>query len=176
MTATRPASAAVAASAATAAPGRWAPGSLIVLVGPPASGKSVWTAERFPLTCRVSLDFFRGLLTDSEADQEASDEALALRALVLDGRLRRGRITVCDSTSIEPAARADLLARARAHGRPAVAVLFTVPLAVCEARNAARARTVPPHVVRDMHARLPTADDLLAEGFTAVHHPGSFTP
>ncbi|MFD5907065.1 AAA family ATPase [Streptomyces microflavus] len=161
---------------ATPPPTVWEPGSVIVLVGPPASGKSTWTTARFPPSARVSLDFFRGLLTDSEADQGANEEALALRALVLEGRLRRGRTTVCDSTSIEIPARADLLARARAHGRPVAAVLFDTPLEECLARNASRVRTVPPGVVRAMHAALPTVAELYAEGFTAVHHPGDTTP
>ncbi|MER8199673.1 AAA family ATPase [Streptomyces microflavus] len=161
---------------ATAPPQTWEPGSVIVLVGPPASGKSTWTANRFPPSARVSLDLYRGLLTDSEAAQDANDEALALRALIMEGRLRRGRTTVCDSTSIEAAARADLLARARRHGRPAAAVLFDTPLEECLARNAARERTVPPHVVRDMHAELPTVKQLYDEGYTAVHHPGDTTP
>ncbi|MFI7235543.1 AAA family ATPase [Streptomyces cyaneofuscatus] len=77
----------------------------------------------------------------------------------------------CDSTSIEAAARAALLARTRRHGRTAVAILFTIPLEECLARNAARERTVPPHVVVDMHAELPTAEQLYAEGFDAVDHP-----
>nr|WP_024127908.1 AAA family ATPase [Streptomyces sp. 14R-10]AHF46182.1 atp/GTP-binding protein [Streptomyces sp. 14R-10] len=168
--------AAAAPRTATAPPTVWEPGSVIVLVGPPASGKSTWTSARFPPSARVSLDFFRGMLTDSEADQGASEEALALRALVLEGRLRRARTTVCDSTSIEAAARADLLARAHAHGRPVAAVRFDTPLEECLARNAARERTVPEGVVRAMHTALPTVEELYAEGFTAVHHPGDTTP
>ncbi|MFF8617140.1 AAA family ATPase [Streptomyces sp. NPDC015350] len=127
-------------------------------------------ADRFPDTARVSLDAFRGLLTDSEATQDATDEALAVRVLILEGRLRRGLTTVCDSTSIKAAARADLLARARRHGRRAVAVLFGTPLEECLTRNAARARTVRSHVVRDMHAELPSVMQLYDEGFDAVHH------
>ncbi|MHA4818763.1 AAA family ATPase [Streptomyces aculeolatus] len=149
---------------------RFVQGSLLVLVGPPGAGKSTW-AGQFPARWRVCLDVYRGLLTDSEADQGANEEALALRALVLEGRLRRGRTTVCDSTSIEPAARASLLACARRHGRPAIAVLFDTPLALCEARNAARERTVPVRVLRDMHAKLPSAEQLRSEGFDAVHRP-----
>ncbi|MFD4538198.1 hypothetical protein, partial [Kitasatospora sp. NPDC058492] len=56
-------------AAATAALDRWEPGSAIVLIGPPASGKSTWTAARFPSSARVSLDFYRGLLTDDETNQ-----------------------------------------------------------------------------------------------------------
>ncbi|MEW1761586.1 AAA family ATPase [Streptomyces cyaneofuscatus] len=168
--------AATAPRTATAPPEEWEPGSMIVLVGPPASGKSTWTQARFPASARVSLDAFRQLLTDDEADQGANEEALDLRARVLDGRLRRGRTTVCDSTSIEIAARAGLLARARAYGRRAVAVRFDTPLEECLARNAARERTVREGVVRAMQTALPTVEELYAEGFDAVHHPGDTAP
>ncbi|MEU0100437.1 AAA family ATPase [Streptomyces sp. NPDC006267] len=146
---------------------------MIVLVGPPGSGKSTWARAQRPASARVSLDLYRELLTDSEEDQDASQEALAVRALILEGRLRRGRTTVCDSTSIGPAARADLLARARAHGRRVVAVLFDTPLQTCLARNTARARVVRESVIVAMHAALPSPEQLYAEGFDAVHHPGA---
>ncbi|MBD2829884.1 hypothetical protein ID875_21180 [Streptomyces globisporus] len=56
------------------------------------------------------------------------------------------------------------------------AVRFDTPLNECLARNAARERTVHEGVVRAMHTALPTVEELYAEGFTTVHHPGDTTP
>ncbi|MFD3679156.1 hypothetical protein [Streptomyces sp. NPDC058613] len=62
-----------------------------------------------------------------------------------------------------------LLARARYWQRPAIAVLFDVPLATVEARNASRDRAVPVHIVREYHQLLPTPARLYNEGFTGVY-------
>lgn len=62
---------------------------------------------------------------------------------------------------------------ARAHGRRVVAVLFDTSLQTCLARNAARARVVRESVIVAMHAAVPSPEQLHAEGFDAVHHPGT---
>ncbi|MBT1188695.1 hypothetical protein HET69_33115 [Streptomyces sp. CJ_13] len=59
-----------------------------------------------------------------------------------------------------------MLVRARYWQRPAIAALFDVPLETVEERNATRARSMPG---RDHHQLLHTPDELLAEGFIAVH-------
>ncbi|MFI6006352.1 hypothetical protein ACIA98_39305 [Streptomyces sp. NPDC051366] len=74
-----------------------------------------------------------------------------------------------NSTNVFPHVRAGLLARARYWQRPAVAVLFDVPLATVEAQNAGRDRVVPLHIVREHHQLLPDADQLHREGFAAMH-------
>lgn len=102
-------------------------------------------------------------------DQSATPVAAQIQNLLLDARLARGRTTVADSTNVFPHVRAGLLARARYWQRPAVAVLFDVPLATAQAQNAARERVVPSHVLHDFHAQLPPPGQLHAEGFTAVH-------
>ncbi|MFE7117230.1 AAA family ATPase [Streptomyces sp. NPDC057654] len=147
---------------------RFAAGTLVVLVGAAASGKST-LAARYPLSWRVCLDAYREAATDDMADQSATPTAAQIQALILDARLSRGLTTVVDSTAVHAHYRAGLLARARYWNRPAHAVLFDVPLTVCEARNTARPRTVPRDILRDQHRRLPTADQLRTEGFDAVH-------
>ncbi|ASY37062.1 MULTISPECIES: AAA family ATPase [unclassified Streptomyces] len=140
------------------------PGSLIVFVGAPAAGKST-AARGFPQASRICLDTYRGLLTGDEGDQSANAQAVAMQAIVLDARLERGLTTVADSTNTAPTTRTFLLERARHHGRPVHAVLFDTPLQECLARNDARERRVPEHVIRAKHAQLPSLDELLAEGF-----------
>ncbi|MFF5894112.1 AAA family ATPase [Streptomyces globisporus] len=137
-------------------------------MGAPGSGKST-LAARYPSTWRLNLDTYRALATDDEADQSATPVAVDIQNLVLDARLSRGLRAVVDSTNLDPAVRAGLLARARRWDRPTVAVLFDVPLGTVLARNGDRPRVVDPHVVTDLHNRLPTLAQLAAEGFGAVH-------
>ena len=65
-------------------PVRLAEGTLVVLVGPPASGKSTWAAEQFPADQVVSSDRLRALVGTGEHDQRA------ITALA-EGAARSGR-------------------------------------------------------------------------------------
>ncbi|MCL7496067.1 AAA family ATPase [Streptomyces sp. MCA2] len=149
-------------------------GTLCALVGPPGSGKSTFAA-RYPNSWRVSLDTYRCLATDSEADQSATPVAVQIQTLLLDARLSRSLPVLVDSTNVYPNVRAGLIARARYWQRPAVAVLFDIPLAMVEAQNACRDRVVPSHIVREHHQLLPTTDQLHAEGFVSVHLASELT-
>lgn len=118
--------------------------ALVLLVGAPGSGKSTWARARWPQHAVVSLDGLRMAVADDAGDMGATADATAVRALIVAARLRRGLTTVVDSTNGRLEARGPLVAAARAVGVPVVAVLFPVPLAVCQRRNAARPRPVPP--------------------------------
>ncbi|MEV6669936.1 AAA family ATPase [Streptomyces sp. NPDC051162] len=144
------------------------PGTLAVLVGVSGSGKSTF-ADGYPPSWRVCLDDYREMATDDMSDQSATPVAAQVQNLLLDARLARNLITIVDSVNVLPHVRAGLLARARHWQRPAVAVLFDVPLTRCEQQNRTRTRVVPVDVLRAQHQQLPTAGQLTAEGFADVH-------
>jgi predicted kinase len=133
-------------------------GSLVLLVGPAGSGKSTWAVRHHAPTEIVSSDALRAMVADDPTDQGATPDAFRLLHAIVRARLRRGLTVVVDATNLTDGARRPLLAAAAGHGRPAVAVVFDVPLEVCLARNAGRPdRMVPEDVVRLHHAQLPAA-------------------
>lgn len=146
------------------------PDALVLLVGISGSGKSTWAARRFARHEILSSDDFRALVSGDAADQSASADAFRLLHLAARARLRRGLRTVVDATNLTAHARRQLLTAARAAGRPALALVFDVPLERCLAQNDRRAgRRVPEPVIREQHRQLQAARRVLGEeGFAAV--------
>jgi len=144
--------------------------TMLVLIGPSGAGKSTFAARHFATTEVLSSDALRAVVADDPNDQSATDAAFELLHAALALRLARGRLTVVDATNVERWARARLLDEARRHRRPAVALVFDLPLAVCLARNAARTdRRLPPAAIRRQHARMRASIERLAgEGFDPV--------
>ncbi|MFD4659671.1 AAA family ATPase [Kitasatospora sp. NPDC058444] len=108
--------------------------------------------------------------------REATSVADQVQALLLDARLSRNLTTVADSTALLTHVRAGLLARARYWQRPCAAVLFEVSLETRRLLNAGRERVVPDHVLADQERLVPTAEQLLAEGFAHVDRITVTTP
>ena len=148
---------------------RLADGTLVVLVGPSAAGKSTWAAEHLPGAVVVSSDALRALVGEGEADQAASRDAFELLRTAVAARVRRRLTTVVDTLGFEAADRQwyrDLAAR---HGVPCVAVAFDTPAAECRRRNAARERRVPAAVLSaQLEAYARVRPLLAAEGFDDV--------
>jgi protein phosphatase len=145
--------------------------SLVVLVGVTGSGKSTFARAHFKPTEVISSDYCRGLVADDENDQSATPDAFDVLHYVAGKRLAGGRLTVVDATSVQPEARAPLVALAREHDVLPVAIVLDLPSSVCEARNARRPeRPFGAHVIRRQHAALrKSVKNLQREGFRAVH-------
>jgi predicted kinase len=145
--------------------------ALALLVGAAGSGKSTWAQGHYRPSQIVSSDALRQLVADDAADQSASRDAFRLLHLVARARLERGLLTVIDATNLRRSARKPLLALAARFGRPYVAVVFDVPLAVLLARNAARDRVVPEDVVRRHNDEMAVAlEDIQGEGYRLILH------
>ncbi|HEY3317336.1 MAG TPA: AAA family ATPase [Coriobacteriia bacterium] len=148
---------------------RLLPDALVVLIGPAGCGKSTFAAAHFRRTQVVASDACRALVSDDEADAAASRDAFALMHLIVDMRLKRGRLTVADATNVLAEKRAELLAIARRRRRAAVAIVFALPEEVCQERNRVRGRVLPQQAIRahmrDLRESLPHLGE---EGFSAV--------
>src|SRR6202165_6400835 len=116
--------------------------ALVRRSGASGSGKSTCAARHFAIDTVVSADRRRGALAGDEADQQATDAAFSRLHEWLDARLKAGTLAVVDATNVEWMRRAELISRARPHGRTAIAIVLDLSLDLCLARNAARRRTV----------------------------------
>jgi len=154
--------------------------TLVTLIAPAGAGKSTWIAERFTATQRVCLDDYRAKVSDDEGDQGATNEAVAIQGIVVAGRLRRGLVTVLDSTNTIAQIRLDMLNLAGRFNALTVAVVLDTPLETCEDQNDARAaaggRFVPHEVIAKMHARIVgTIGDGPVPGFRITRRIGPGT-
>ncbi|MGI8537607.1 MAG: polynucleotide kinase-phosphatase [Mycobacteriales bacterium] len=145
--------------------------SLVVLVGASGSGKSTFAREHFGRYETLSSDVCRGLVADDENDQSATAAAFDVLHHIAGKRLDGGRLTVVDATNVQPEARRQLVALARAHDVLPVAIVLDLPERVCRDRNAGRAdRTFDDRVVRRQRDQLRRSlKHLGKEGFRRVH-------
>jgi protein phosphatase len=123
--------------------------SLVVLIGASGSGKSTFARAHFRPTEVMSSDFYRGLVSDDENDQGATEDAFEVLHFIAGKRLANGKLTVIDATNVGGEARKPLIALARQYHVIPVAIVFNMPEALCQERNSRRSeRDFGPHVVR----------------------------
>ena len=147
--------------------------SLVVLVGPPASGKSTWASTQLRPDVIVSSDQLRAMVGEGEHDQRAGTDAFDVLDLVVERRLRRKLFTVVDTLGTDPKRRARWIELARASGVPAVAVVFDTPAAECRARNRARDEPVPTaFLTQQLNAWPKVRASLDEDGFDSVLDAG----
>ena len=111
---------------------------LVALIGPTGSGKSHFASRHFKPSEVVSSDACREMVADDATDQAATPDAFALLNFIAATRLRAGRLTVIDATSVQPEARKSLVTLAREHDCLPVAIVLNMPEALCLARNKER--------------------------------------
>ena len=144
--------------------------SLIVLVGPSGSGKSSFARRHFLPTEVLSSDYCRGLVSDDENDQAATNDAFEVLHFVAAKRLARGHLTVIDATNVQPESRRPLVQLAKKYHCLPVAMVLNPPERVCLERNRGRDdRTFGPHVVRQQRSQLKRSlKALKREGFRHI--------
>jgi predicted kinase len=145
---------------------------LLVLIGASGAGKSTlaatWTASQV-----LNLDAMREAVSDDAGDQDATGDAVAALHLILEARMARRRFTVVDATNVTASARLPLIAAAKRHNMPVIAVIVDAPASLCISRQARRPanRAVPePVVIAQYKEMLRSYPHLAAEGFNQVVH------
>ncbi len=144
--------------------------SLVVLIGASGSGKSSFAAKHFLSTEVISSDFCRGLVSDDENDQSATDDAFAVLHFIASRRLAQPRLAVIDATNVQRDARRSLIELAKQHDLFPVAIVLDIPEQVSQERNRSRPdRSFGPHVVSRQQTQLrKSLRGLQREGFRRV--------
>ena len=123
--------------------------ALLILVGPPASGKSTW-GKKFAEdngVVYVSTDAIRKEIGSGEADQSVSAAAFGIARSRVSRALASGKSAMIDATSVNRKARRDWINMGRGHGAYVIAVAFEVPKSELLRRDAERERHVGPEVI-----------------------------
>ncbi|MEV6851030.1 ATP-binding protein [Actinoplanes sp. NPDC051411] len=131
------------------------PVGLILLVGPPASGKSsfarAWVEHgQLDAAGVVSCDAIRGELFGARVDVGDDPAVFSEMDRRVAARLAADLAVVVDATNVTPSARTRMIAWARQHGRPVAALRFRVADEVLVRRNSRRSG----------HARVPVDEGL----------------
>ncbi|HMD37699.1 MAG TPA: polynucleotide kinase-phosphatase [Candidatus Acidoferrum sp.] len=145
--------------------------AVVALVGPSGSGKSSFARQHFRPTETLSSDFCRGLVSDAENSQAATNDAFDVLYFIASKRLAAGKLVVIDATNVQTEARKPIIALARQYHCIPVAIVFDLPEKLCHERNRDRPdRTFGPHVVRQQSQQLRRClRNLEREGFRRVH-------
>ena len=103
--------------------------ALIILVGPPASGKSTW-GKKFAKENNVeyiSTDAIRAQIGSGEGDQSVSREAFGIARNKVSTALGEGKSAMIDATNVNHKSRRDWINLGKGHGAYIIAVTFEVP-------------------------------------------------
>src|SRR6476659_526968 len=109
--------------------------AIVALVGASGSGKSTFARKHFKPTEVLSSDFCRGLVSDDENNQAASNDAFDVLHYIAAKRLANMKLTVIDATNVQAAGRKPLLDLARTYYTLPVAIVLDPPEQVCHERN-----------------------------------------
>jgi len=164
------------------APAIRVPAGLVVLVGPPASGKTSFVraliaSGRLDEEAVVSSDEIRAELFRTAPAQAESDAAIfGERDRRIIAKLASGQSAVAESTNVTPPARARLVAIARRFNAPVTMLRFNPDITDLLQQHTERGRTdLTAADVRDYAAvmtREAGAEQLRSEGATVHNVPG----
>ncbi len=109
--------------------------SLVVLIGPSSSGKTIFAKNHFKESEVISTDYCCYLISDDENNQSVSNDALRLMHFLTDLRLNLRKLTVIDAENISENTRYNLLEIASKHHCLKVAIVFNLSENILYQRN-----------------------------------------
>src|SRR3954471_18202155 len=109
--------------------------SLVVLIGPSGSGKSTFARKHFLRSEVISSDYCRGLVSDDENSQAATNDAFEVLHFIAAKRLAAGKLVVVDATNVQSESRKPLVELAREYHCLPVAIVLNLPERLCHERN-----------------------------------------
>ena len=142
--------------------------SMIVMVGPTASGKSTLAGRLFQESEVISSDNCRRMITDDPNNMEISGEAFGLLHNILEARLKQRRLSVVDATNLEAHHRRSLLEIAQQNNCHAAAILMETPQRVILERNAGQKNVTEQRLRRQFQQMRKNRRGLRKEGFRQV--------
>ena len=145
--------------------------SLVLLVGASGSGKSTFAKKHFKKHEVVSSDVCRGIVSNDENSQSATNDAFDVLKYIISKRLKNGLLTVVDATNVQPESRKGLINLARQFHTLPVAIVLDLPQRICEDRNENREdRNFGNHVIRSQKQQLKRSiKGLKREGFRKIY-------
>ena len=145
--------------------------AVVALIGPSGSGTSSFARKHFRATEVLSSDYCRGLVSDDETSQAATNDAFDVLYYIASKRLAAGKLVVIDATNVQTEARKPIVALGRQFHCLPVAIVFDLPEKICHERNRIRPeRDFGPHVVRQQAQQMRRAlRNLEREGFRTIH-------
>ena len=123
--------------------------ALVVLCGPPASGKSTW-GKKFAQDQHliyVSTDEIRAEIGTGEGDQSVSPAAFGIARVKVSSALGQGKSVMIDATNVNRKARKNWIKLGKGHGAFIIAVAFEVPREELLRRDSQRERHVGPEII-----------------------------
>ena len=144
---------------------------VVALVGISGSGKSSFAQKHFKRTEVLSSDYCRGLVSDDENSQDATNDAFDVLYYIARKRLADRKLTVIDATNIQQEGRKHILNLAKEYHCLPVAIVLNIPKEVCEERNKQRPdRNFGRHVLKNQSNQLRRSlRALKREGFRYIH-------
>lgn len=145
--------------------------AVVALVGATGSGKTTFARQHFKPTEILSSDHCRGLVSDDDNDQRATDDAFELLYTIARKRLARRLLTVIDATNVQTDSRRHILALAREYHAIPVAIVLDVGAKLCLERTRTREdRKIGAHTVRQQCSLLrQSLRSLKREGFRYIY-------
>lgn len=136
-------------------------GALVLLIGPPASGKSTFAEKHFPVESVVTLDAVRAEITNNPSNQLASKAAFDLAKSIVESRLTQGNVAVVDAMNLDAQSRGTFTSMAKKLGVPVIGIRFTTDLQTRMARNLERSRQVDERFLKSREPKPHELDALL---------------